>query len=247
MGDFSGKNKGEIPDPTENTPATGVNTVGQSATGADSDVTVFSREADILGRGLVMRWNEDPEELRTLKIRNGDLMVIYEAGDFDVVSLPGSGGEESSPTEQAGSAPAPLSESEALEAWTDLQERYEGMTERVNRLAPLADAEIERMAADFLLTADHAMLVVCGNALGGDSTSRALLTDGQLRRQIWFCDTCHSMGVLLYQKDADAYSMLTRLREAHNRQHCDADPRILVPENIPEDTVLLLPLGRLVE
>jgi len=86
----------------------------------DSNVTVFSREADILGRGLVIRWNEDPDELRTLKVRHGELMAIYEAEDFDVVSLPGSGREESSPTEQARSAPAPLSESEALEAFQAL-------------------------------------------------------------------------------------------------------------------------------
>ncbi len=54
----------------------------------DSYVTVLSNEADILGRGLVIRWNEKPRELRMLKIKRGEYMAIKEVPvGFDAVSV----------------------------------------------------------------------------------------------------------------------------------------------------------------
>ena len=81
-----------------------------------------------------------------------------------------------------------------------------------------------------------------------NSNGRVMVPDERIpsQRQIWFCDTCHSMGILLYEKHDGVYEIATRVNAAHDRRHCDASPRVLVPENIHEDTVLLLPVGRLV-
>ena len=64
-------------------------------------------------------------------------------------------------------------------------------------------------------------------------------------RQVWFCDICNGMGVILHQEHAGVHEVATQVREAHDRRHCEADPRLLVPENIHEDTVLLQPVGSL--
>ena len=42
----------------------------------ESHVSVFSAEADILGKGLIIRWNDSPRELRTLRILRGELLTI---------------------------------------------------------------------------------------------------------------------------------------------------------------------------
>ncbi len=66
----------------------------------DSNVTVLSPEADIYGRGLTIRWNESPRELRLLKLDEGDYLALYRAPEeFDIVSLPGDKTEEP-PTEE---------------------------------------------------------------------------------------------------------------------------------------------------
>ena len=57
----------------------------------DTRVVVFSPEADIYGRGLSIRWNEAPRELRMLRIEHGESMTIYRTEDLEAISLPGSG------------------------------------------------------------------------------------------------------------------------------------------------------------
>ncbi len=55
----------------------------------DSNVAVFSVEADILGKGLILRWNEEPREIRTLEILAGDYMAIkHIPAEFKVPTLP---------------------------------------------------------------------------------------------------------------------------------------------------------------
>jgi lipopolysaccharide export system protein LptA len=56
----------------------------------NSRVTVVSSEADIAGEGLSIRWNEDPEELRVLRLEHGDYMkVYYVREDEGLLALPG--------------------------------------------------------------------------------------------------------------------------------------------------------------
>ena len=56
----------------------------------DSRVTVVSVEAEISGQGLSIRWNEGPEELRMLRLENGDYMKVYYVGaDEGLFALPG--------------------------------------------------------------------------------------------------------------------------------------------------------------
>jgi len=78
-----------------------------------SEVTVFSREADIFGKGLTIQWNEDPDELRLVRIDQGEYMAVKAAGGaFDTVSLSPA---EAGPAEQAGAgAPPALEEVEEI-------------------------------------------------------------------------------------------------------------------------------------
>ena len=77
---------------------------------SDSYVSVFARQADILGRGLRISWSMGPRELRELKILHGEYMCIRQGQERFVgeVSLPGPA-EAGPPT----SAPAPGAESSA--------------------------------------------------------------------------------------------------------------------------------------
>jgi len=55
----------------------------------DSQITLWSRTIDILGRGLRIHWNETPRELRLLEIAHGDVMVIKELPEqVDMIQLP---------------------------------------------------------------------------------------------------------------------------------------------------------------
>ncbi len=46
---------------------------------SDEHVTVFSPEADILGKGLVILWNDNPRQLRLLRIEQGEYLAIKRA------------------------------------------------------------------------------------------------------------------------------------------------------------------------
>jgi len=66
---------------------------------SDSQVTVFAAEADIIGKGLTVSWNEEPAELRLLKIHHGGQMVVKKVQGLREVSLPGGSGlTEGEPT-----------------------------------------------------------------------------------------------------------------------------------------------------
>ena len=60
-------------------------------------VKVVSSEAYISGEGMSIRWNEDPQEIRTLRLERGDYMKVYYVGENqDVLSLPGGAARVSS-------------------------------------------------------------------------------------------------------------------------------------------------------
>ena len=67
----------------------------------DKQVTVFSPEADIYGRGMTINWNESPRELRLLRIEHGEYMAVYNVPtELDMIALPGgpTTGPATSPT-----------------------------------------------------------------------------------------------------------------------------------------------------
>jgi lipopolysaccharide export system protein LptC len=56
----------------------------------DKRVTVFSSQADIYGRGMTISWNEQPRELRLLRIEHGEYMAVYNVpAELDMIALPG--------------------------------------------------------------------------------------------------------------------------------------------------------------
>lgn len=55
----------------------------------DSRVTLWSNRLDIVGRGLKILWNEEPRELRLLKIEKGFIMVVKQLEEqMDMIQLP---------------------------------------------------------------------------------------------------------------------------------------------------------------
>ncbi len=57
----------------------------------DSPITLWSREADMLGTGLTLRWNEGPGELDVLRIERGQYMAVYSMpGGMDALGMGGS-------------------------------------------------------------------------------------------------------------------------------------------------------------
>ncbi len=77
----------------------------------ESRVTLFSQEVDIVGRGLLVRWNDDPQELRVLRIEQGEFMSVKQMPeDFEGLSLSGSAAESSDkPAPTTKIVPEPLS------------------------------------------------------------------------------------------------------------------------------------------
>jgi len=57
---------------------------------SDRRIVLLSDEADICGRGISIRWNEEPRELRELRILHGQYMAIYNMpAELGIFSLPG--------------------------------------------------------------------------------------------------------------------------------------------------------------
>lgn len=55
-----------------------------------NSVKVYSEQADIFGAGMTIRWNENPRELRELRLEHGQKMVIYSVpSEFETIGLPG--------------------------------------------------------------------------------------------------------------------------------------------------------------
>jgi len=79
----------------------------------DSDVTLFSREVDLLGRGMTIQWNTSPRELQLFRIDEGAQMTVKALpADFSPVSLPGSrppAAKTDVPSTRPATQPAPRS------------------------------------------------------------------------------------------------------------------------------------------
>ena len=87
----------------------------------DNPVQMLSGQADVYGKGLHITWNENPRELRQLRIEQGERMVMYNVSDRDdpfslglssppaaaaPTSQPGAGGQATAPASQPAPAPA---------------------------------------------------------------------------------------------------------------------------------------------
>ncbi len=86
------------------------------------DVVVYSREVDIYGREFFMSWNQQPRELRELRIEKGDSMHIKQMRrDVDMLFLPGGdteqahAGDEMAKTDPDDTAAQPDAEAEEPE------------------------------------------------------------------------------------------------------------------------------------
>ncbi len=72
----------------------------------DGNVTIWSRQLDMTGQGLCLRWNEEPRELRLLRIEKGGVMVVKELPEeVNLTQLP-TPQEQPSPTTQPETKPA---------------------------------------------------------------------------------------------------------------------------------------------
>ena len=86
----------------------------------DTHVTVFSPEVDILGKGLIIRWNDDPRELRLLMIVEGEYLAIKQVPG-EVSLVPG-GGKRSAGEEEGkrdSDSVLPLGEEEEIATLDD--------------------------------------------------------------------------------------------------------------------------------
>jgi len=63
----------------------------------DSPVRLFSNIMDIVGEGLTISWNEEPDELRVLRIERGQYMAVYNVPEGTGVALPGGTASEAAP------------------------------------------------------------------------------------------------------------------------------------------------------
>ena len=78
---------------------------------SDSRLNLFSKEADLLGKGLRIEWIEGPRELQQLRIEHGELMTIREGQDrfMSDFALPGSARQPASaPAGKESSSAPPL-------------------------------------------------------------------------------------------------------------------------------------------
>jgi len=79
----------------------------------DRNITLFSKEGDIIGRGLTLSWSESPRELRQLKITHGQQMIVHNAGErSSVLMMPGQEADtadgESAVVASVGGEPIPV-------------------------------------------------------------------------------------------------------------------------------------------
>lgn len=61
-----------------------------------------------------------------------------------------------------------------------------------------------------------------------------------MKPQLWFCDRCLVIGVVMHEEHEDVMSVSNRIREAHlkYRPSCRYSERLIVPENLKTDHIL---------
>lgn len=68
----------------------------------DSAVRLWSKTVDLMGKGLLIQWNESPRELRRLRIASGDVMIIKElTEEIDMLQIPVEAAPAAGEAEQA--------------------------------------------------------------------------------------------------------------------------------------------------
>lgn len=76
----------------------------------ESEVTIWSRQLDMNGKGLLLQWNEDPRELRLLRLEKGNILVVKDLPEqVDLTQLPTEEKQksETQPASQPATAAAP--------------------------------------------------------------------------------------------------------------------------------------------
>lgn len=58
--------------------------------------------------------------------------------------------------------------------------------------------------------------------------------------QLWFCDRCCVVGVVMFEEHADVMTVSGKIRDAHvrYRPECMYRERVIVVENLKKDTIL---------
>jgi hypothetical protein len=114
----------------------------------DSKVYLWSRTVDLIGRGLTLQWNEDPRELRKLRIDHGEIMIVKELPEqMDMIQLPA----EDAPDQPMPPATQPATEpgesSDALAA-TQAPTRPAGKDADLATTGPAEESAGEDLAAE---------------------------------------------------------------------------------------------------
>lgn len=61
-----------------------------------------------------------------------------------------------------------------------------------------------------------------------------------MKPQLWFCDKCCAIGVVMYEEYTDVMSVTNKIRSAHlkYRPKCQYSERVIVIENLKTDAIL---------
>jgi hypothetical protein len=65
-------------------------------------------------------------------------------------------------------------------------------------------------------------------------------------RIVWFCSSCHALGVYVYKTGSGAYDVIVSIREAHRGAGpgcTKQEPRIINIEEFESSTVLMSGVG----
>lgn len=113
----------------------------------DSEVTVWSRQLDMNGRGLLLQWNEDPRELRLLRLKKGNILVVKDLPEpADLTQLPTEEKQKAATRPSTPSETAAASKSAGSEGWGLVQTSTAGRKgvqegRDVNVIVEQADSE----------------------------------------------------------------------------------------------------------
>lgn len=60
--------------------------------------------------------------------------------------------------------------------------------------------------------------------------------------QLWFCDRCYAIGVVMYEEHADVMGVSHKIRDAHvkARPDCLQRERVICIENLTKDEILCI-------
>ncbi|MBN1554703.1 MAG: hypothetical protein JXA11_08155 [Phycisphaerae bacterium] len=106
----------------------------------ESEVTIWSRQLDMNGEGLLLQWNEEPRELRLLRLDKGNILVVKELPEqVDVTQIPT---KETPTTQPAKKTPPPVAKTKTQPATEDGWGLVETATETQPEVRPGGDVNI---------------------------------------------------------------------------------------------------------